>query len=410
MKPRVAILLESSLEVSRRILSGIVSFMDRHEPWIVDFIPGALCEQRLPDQWRGDGIIARIPSPKEAERLAYNPAPKVIFDPLDEYTQPSHPLSRWPRIECDNVECGAAAARHLVRQGFSNFAYVDATPSSAPGMTTDCSWPRLANWRHLRERGFADALKKRGFAYTAYPNPSRNDESYNANIERPRLVRFLKSLPKPVAVFCPNDARGRQVTDACLYADIPVPYQVGVIGVNDDATICNFSQPPLSSIPLDAETAGRKAAAALAALMRGRQNVDSYRYRPLAPVTRISTLNLQTNDQLVISVLEKIHSHKGFNMRATEIAEDCSISLRHLEKKFRAELGRSLGDVIRTTCMENVLGLVNGTDMPFKDIAAKAGHRSVSHLSGAFRERFGITMTEARSKAALMGHGRIHPR
>lgn len=399
MRPRVAILLESSLEVSRRILSGIVNYMERHEPWTIDFLPGALCEQRLPDQWKGDGIIARIPSPREALRLARNPAPKVLFDPLDDYTVASHPLSKWPRIECDNYACGASAALHFIRQGFANFAYVDVTPSSAPGMTTDRSWPKLANWRRLREQGFAETLEKRGFTCIGYPLPRQKREAFNANIEQPRLIRFLRSLPKPVAVFCPNDARGRQVTDACLAADIRIPYQVGVLGVNDDAVICGFSQPPLSSIPLDAETAGKKAAVALAALMRGRRRIDNYRYKPLAPVGRASTLSLQTDDPLVISILEDIRSHRGFNLRATEIADDYSLSLRQLEKRFTAALGKSLGEIIRTTCMDNVLNLVKETDMPFKEISAKAGHRSVSHLADAFRDRFGMTMTEARHAA-----------
>ena len=49
--------------------------------------------------------------------------------------------------------------------------------------------------------------------------------------------------------------------------------------------------------------------------------------------------------------------------------------------------------------MDNVLNLVKETDMPFKEISAKAGHRSVSHLADAFRDRFGMTMTEARHAA-----------
>lgn len=396
MRRRVAILLESSLEVSRRILNGIVGYMERHEPWTIDFIPGALCEQRLPEQWQGDGIIARIPSPAEALRLAAHPAPKVIFDPLDDYRAPAHPLSRWPRVDCDNLACGRSAAEYFIGRGFRSFSFIDTTPASTPALLTDRSWPKTANWRRLRLQGFRDALARRGFDCAVYALPTKRLEVGNANIEQPRLIRFLRELPKPLAVFCPNDARGRQVTDACLAAGIHVPYQVAVLGVNDDSTICGFSQPPLSSIPLDAETAGRKAAIALAALMEGRTRINNYTYQPLPVVTRASTLSLQTDDELVIAMLEEIRATRGFRLRASDFAERHDLSLRQLEKRFSAAIGRSLGSVIRETCFTAAMDLVKNTDTPFKDIAAKAGHQSVSHFADAFRARFGITMSAAR--------------
>lgn len=405
MRPRVAILLESSLEVSRRIMRGIVNYMERHEPWTIDFMPGALCEQHLPERWDGDGIIARIPSPSEAMRLARHSVPKVIFDPLDEYRASTHPLSRWPRIECDHFRCGELAAEYFIGRGFHSFAYVDITPSSAPGVISDHSWPKVANWRMLRQDGFIHCLELHGFHCHTYKTPTRKAEYNNANIERPRLIRFLLSLPKPVAIFCPNDARGRQVADACLFAGIKVPYQVAILGVNNDQTICGFSQPPLSSIPLDAETAGRKAAIALDALMRGRRHIENYSYKPLPVVTRATTLNFQTDDALVVSILEKIRIKHGFKLYATGIAAECDMSLRHIEKRFHGAIGRSIGEVIRDTCLTNIMELVQKTDLTFKEIAAKAGHQSVPHLSEAFRKRFGMTMTQAREKSARSPQG-----
>ena len=399
-RPRVAILLESSLEVSRRIIDGIVRYMSEHDPWIIDFTPGSLADQRLPERWTGDGIIARIPSPREAVRLAQNPAPKVIFDPTDRYLEESHPLSRWPRVECDNLGCGNAAARYFLKRGFTSFAYIDATPASAPAMLTCQAWPHVANWRRLRQKGFVDTLAAHGFTCSIYKMPVRRIEVQNANVEQPRLIRFLKALPKPLAVFCPNDARGRQVTDACLTADIPVPYNVAVLGVNNDTTICGFSTPPLSSIPWDAEEAGYQAAASLTSLMTGRVRVKNRVYSPLPVVTRASTLNLQTNDELVIKILEKIRHSRGFNLRTSDLTKHFDLSMRQLENRFQTALGRSIGDVIRETCFTSALNLVRNSDIPFKDIAARAGHLSVSHFADAFRKRFGITMSEARRHAS----------
>ena len=69
MTPRVAILMETSLEVSRNMLRGIIRYIREHETWTLDLTPGGIADQRLPDNWNGNGIIARIPSVKEAARL-----------------------------------------------------------------------------------------------------------------------------------------------------------------------------------------------------------------------------------------------------------------------------------------------------------------------------------------------------
>ena len=90
---RVAILMESSLEISRDLLRGIIRHVRASEPWTLDITPGGIGDQRLPESWRGDGIIARIPSVAEAARLAACPVPKVILDPQGPFAAPDHPLA-----------------------------------------------------------------------------------------------------------------------------------------------------------------------------------------------------------------------------------------------------------------------------------------------------------------------------
>ena len=49
-----------------------------------------------------------------------------------------------------------------------------------------------------------------------------------------------------------------------------VPEDVAVIGVDNDEVFCELSDPPLTSVALNAETAGYRAAALLDAMMKGR--------------------------------------------------------------------------------------------------------------------------------------------
>lgn len=188
----------------------------------------------------------------------------------------------------------------------------------------------------------------------------------------------------------------RQVADACLMSGLPVPYSVAILGVNNDATLCDTTLPPLSSIPLDAERAGYTAAHKLDALMHGRKVQSITLYNPLPVAVRDSTLQHQTEDALVIGTLEKIRKAHGFNMRVGELADEAGVTTRTLEARFRAAIGRSVGDVIRTSCLDEVKNIVENTDTPFAKIAKLCGQQSASHLSDAFRRRYGITMSAAR--------------
>ena len=386
--------METSLEVSRRMLQGISSYAKTHGPWILEYISGGISNQRLPEGWNGDGIIARVPSEKTAEKIADNPAPKVILDPHRPFTAPKHPISRLPRVECNNAAIGQTAAKHFLSRKFTNFAFIG--PSNASLVACFGAWNDEPNWSEGRRIGYTEALAERGFEVNLYKGARSRRESENWPLEMPSVVKWIESLPKPVAVFAPHDARARQVADACLMSGIPVPYSVAILGVNNDAILCDTTLPPLSSIPLDAERAGYTAAHKLDALMHGRKVQSITLYNPLPVAVRDSTLQHQTEDALVIGTLEKIRKARGFNMRVGELADEAGVTTRTLEARFRAAIGRSVGDVIRTSCLDEVKNIVENTDTPFAKIAKLCGQQSASHLSDAFRRRYGITMSAAR--------------
>lgn len=396
---RVAVLLESSLEVARGILRGIALYSKEHGGWLLDYTSGGLLAQRLPEGWRGDGIIARVPTEREAMRLVANRAPKVVMDPQRPFTEPGHPLSAMPRIVCDNEAVGRLAAEHFLDCGFSNFAYAGPTMSSS--VVGYGAWSDEPNWAEGRRVGYVRALSKHGLAVHAYGGPRTRRMSENWNLEMPFVCQWLASLPKPVAVFSPHDVRARQISDACLAAGLAVPYSVAILGVNNDATLCETSQPPLSSIPLDAERAGWMAAELLDGLMNGTAPpCRSIPYPPLPVAERDSSANTQTDDPLVIGLLEEIRETKGFNLRVSELADRRRVTVRTLENHCRKALGRSVGDVIREACLSNVHALVADTDIPFAEIARRCGQLSASHLAAAFRRRYGTTMTEVRHPRA----------
>jgi len=57
------------------------------------------------------------------------------------------------------------------------------------------------------------------------------------------MVNWLVSLPKPVGIMACNDDRSQHVSDACQAANISVPNNVAIIGVDNDEMICCLANP-----------------------------------------------------------------------------------------------------------------------------------------------------------------------
>lgn len=386
--PQVAILLESSHETSRGMLRGILNYVHLYGPWALHIISGGASDQKMPDlrAWRGSGIIARIPNDRVATDVVAAELPTVIIDPLDPYLAAAHPLSRCCRVQCDSAAVARCAADHFLSGGFSHFCFVGE--------------PTGLNWSRRRQEAFVARLAEADFACELYPPPDAR-ERREWEIECKRMSRWLRRLPKPLAVFAANDTRGRQVLNACLAADIPVPYAAAVLGVNNDTLICETSQPPLSSVAVDIERAGYAAAELLDHLMqRTQREQKTVAYGPSGVAQRASSERLHVTDRLVIRALEYIRINAGLNVRVSDVADHLGVTRRWVEKRFEQTLQRSVMDEIQRVRMETIGALVGKTDQPFTRIAKRCGFSGINHLGIIFKARFGVTMSDYRSQFA----------
>lgn len=381
--PQVAVLLETSHGVSRAMLQGVFDYVRVYGPWSLNVAEGGASDQRVPDlrRWKGDGIIARVPNDAAAAAIVASRLPAVLINPVDDFLAPGHPLSSYSRIQFDSHAIGTLAAEHLLGHTPRRFAFV--------------GQPADVNWSRWRRESFELRLAQAGASCEVYPLPPPQACDWSA--ERPRLAKWLRRLPKPAAVFAANDSRGRQVLDACLVAGIAVPYEVTVLGVNNDALICETTIPPLSSIAVDDERAGYEAAHLLDRLMHGKERRGrAVRYGPKGVVSRTSTADLHVSDRLVIRALEFIRINSGLNIRVSDVAEHLAVTPRWAESRFKQALGHSLHQEIHSVRMATARTMVEAADRPLAEIAARCGFRSASHLCKLFKEAYGCTMSSLR--------------
>lgn len=379
-------MLPTSVKVCRDMRRGVLQYVQRHGPWGLHILEGRQGEQRLVrmKEWGCTGIIGRLYTP-ELKEIALNAhVPTIVMDPAPSLTRPGGPLARHSVVHSDTAAVGRMAAHYFLERKFTHFAYV----GEVHGL----------EWSAKRGLAFAEAVRQAGFDCHTYELPGRADLE-DAGLERDRLCAWLRTLPKPVALLAAMDNRGRQVLDACALADIPVPRDIAVLGVDNDEDLCETTTPPMSSILLDAERASYEAARHLDDLMRRatRKRLVIV-YGPSHIVSRRSTEVSLVSDRVVSQGLEFIALNACEGIGVPDVVRHVRASRRLAELRFRRELGHTILDEIQRVRLERVCTLLRETNEPIGEIIRTCGFDSESHVSTLFRRRFDCTMRDYRKR------------
>jgi LacI family transcriptional regulator len=234
--------------------------------------------------------------------------------------------------------------------------------------------------------------------------------------EQPALAKWLLSLPKPVGLMACNDICGRQVLQACAMAELRVPDDVAVVGVDDDELICEVSDPPLSSVGLNLDQAGYEAAAALDALMSRRRRAGSIiLVEPTSVTVRRSSEVILQDDALVAAALRFIRDHARQPIGVPDVFEELKVSRRTLERRFMAAVGCSVASEITRRRIERAKRLLIGTDSPIYRVASSSGFGSVITFNRLFRQiekqtprGFRRQMALTKARARQVGRSKNH--
>jgi LacI family transcriptional regulator len=327
------------------------------------------------------GIIGRLYSPQITEAVLASKLPMVAMDLSREQISEPRIMSAVSEIRPDSQKAGRMAAEHLLDRGFQHFAF--------------CGFQGEI-WSQFRQEGFAARLKEAGFDCPRFPSAEQKSR-VPWNREQPVITAWLNSLPKPVGVMACNDVRGRQIIEACALGQMHVPNDVAVVGVDEDRLLSELSNPPLSSVALNAEQGGFRAAELLDDLLAGRANDrQTLLVEPLWVVTRPSTDVLAIEDRDVSAAVAFIRKNAKRPIGVQDVVKQTAMSRRALEIRFQRCLGRSIRGEIERIRLEWTKQLLVETDLPLGKIADCAGFGSQSYLSKVFHETIGVTLTQYR--------------
>jgi len=331
-----------------------------------------------------DGVIAGFDDPHGPELLQMSVPLVGVGGGYGWY----RPDAGIPYVGTDNMAVAQLAADHLLERGFVHFAYCGYNPTPVNG----CS--------QKRAQGFQEAISRAGHACAVFNAPNTASDLWENLCGD--LMDWLSKLPHPLGVMACNDSRARQILEACRMVGLRVPEDVAVVGVDNEEAICQYTDPPLTSVDQGSERSGYEAALLLDQWMSGQRVAPGKReIAPVGIVARRSTEILAAPDDEVATALRFIRDHAGERIGLDDVGRATGSTIATLRRRFKSALGRTVHEEIQRVRIERAKQMLVSTDWTFKQIANHSGFCSVQHMSTRIRQATGHTPGEYRQRYAM---------
>ena len=250
----------------------------------------------------------------------------------------------------------------------------------------DYSEPR--DWARIRRQTFRALVAATGRKCSTFTCRAESAET-----RRARMAAFLAKLPRHTAVFAVNDETAFEVIAACRQIGKAIPSDMTLVGVDNCESACESSAPTLTSVQVDFERAGYRAAQLLDALVTQRAPEERrLMFGPVLTVRRESTRGFGRREPRMLSAVELIRREACNGLTAAQVLRHVSGSHRLVELRFREMMGHSILDEILSVRLERVCFLLAQTDTPIGAISSLCGFRSAIALSKLFHRRFGMSL------------------
>ena len=365
---RILVVIPTSTLTQRQLLEGLLKYAHESatDAWQFHLDLHDLNRQHLKDlkSWNCRGIIAYILNNRERQDFIATGLPSVFIEPTL-----SAPLPHMPRNVVsfinDHAEEGRTAARYFIERSYRSFAYIGTAKPTF--------------WSGERRKGFCEQLAKDGFAPSIYPSPPP-DEQNDFALEAKRLARWLKSLPRPAAVFCVHDRRAQQVIATAASTGLRVPEDVAVLGVDNDKLLCEMTVPAISSIPVNDHERGQAVGEAMDRLLSRKSVKRVHITRHDSVITRTSTNAQAIPDPFVARAITYVHTHLSDRPTLPELAKIAGCSKTVLNIHARRSLGHTIAEEITRIQLNAAMERLADTSRSVDEIALECGFCSASHL------------------------------
>ncbi|PQO97221.1 XylR family transcriptional regulator [Massilia phosphatilytica] len=381
---RIALLFDANQAFAREVMSGIAGYLSsRRTSWELFIEDDFRLRLSSLARWQGDGIIAHFDDPAVAEALADSPVPVVAVG--GSYANEADYPSNVPYVATDNFKLVNLAYTHLIDVGLRQFALFS-LPDGAQHP-----------WAIEREKAFRSLMERDKFDVEIFR--AEGARSWDENVAQ--QVRWLQGLPKPVGIIAATDARARQLLQACQFANIAVPEQVAIIGIDNDPLARMLSCIPLSSVIQGSNEIGRTAARMLHQLLEGTYLECT---RILVPPAGINVLASSSHQPVknprVMRARHFIRQYACQGIKGDQVADYVGVSRSTLETYFQQELACSVHDEILRFKLDAASALLAEGDCSVAEVAQRCGFTSMQYLFAVFKRELGCSPREYQQRVA----------
>ena len=383
---KIILLSDFAEDYGKNLLRGIAWYSKDHGPWTFCRMPGYYRDTIGIDgilawakEWKADGIIGQFYNNDEVWKFTQEKIPVIAQDFKERFDE-------IPNITGAYKETGKMAAEYFLKKGFRNFAFYGF---------------RNIVWSRERAEGFKERVMEAGYDVHLYERTdSRAVDLWH--YKPATLTKWLKSLPKPVALMSCDDNLGNHITEASRLIEIKIPDEIAVLGVDNDEMLCELSDPPLSSIGLDTEKCGYEAARLMHQMIRNNSGkYEDITVRPTQVYSRVSTDIFASSDKYIVDALRYIHENLDKNLKVNQVLKEVPMSRRSLEKRFIMTTGYPVYEYIYNKRIERFTQKLLETDMTIFEIALDLGLSDSKNIARQFKQIKGLTPVAYRKKYML---------
>ena len=380
---RLLFITDFTEQFAYRFLRGILDYSQRTEPWVVCKMPPAFKRHlgiegvvSWAKTWKADVVIAQFDPEDDVTIFRKNGIIAIAQDYVSKFKQ-------IPNITGEYDKTGRMAAEHFLNKRFENFGFF--------GYNGVC-------WSDERYEGFRKALEEAGYGENVHLYDRQNIDNM-WYYDQSCLHEWLISLPKPIAIMACDDNQGNLLIQACHVCGFKIPFDVAIIGVDNDEILCNMSEPAMSTINVDIERGGYDTAE-----MVDRMVADpSYKgeditLQSLKVIPRVSSSLFATNDPAVLKALRFILANVDKRISVSDVLNQVPMSRRLLEQRFKSMTGVTIYNYIMIHRIERFAQLLLSSNDSVSDIAARLDEFDTKSISRRFKALKGCTPVEYRKK------------
>lgn len=378
---KILLLINSSRAYDRGLIRGITQYANINGPWhfyrdapfyinsTIDNLLGIIKRNKI------NGIIMREHSNLNeiidlGIPVILSPYKKIVNNIINVYS--------------DDKMIGEWAAEYFLQRGYTNFAFL-----GFKGLF----------WSVNRYNAFSFTLKQKGYNTNALIRDEKHLKQFWFR-EPVKIANWLKTIPKPLALFTATDEMSQLTIEATKNAGIKVPEEVAILGVDNDELICDLSTPPLSSIDHNPQLAGYRAARTLHHHIDGKNDdVEDIVAPPVRIVTRQSSDVTAINNSEIVKAFHFIkQTAPQKNITINDVVLNTIISRRSLEILFSRHFNKTIHDIIKETRINRICDLLLNSNFSISEIAYSMGFNGLDNFSAYFKSYNGLSPSEFRKR------------